>query len=547
MDRPDLLPAQRTRGPLPSFARACTVLLIVLALSACSRSEPTPTASETTAPPRREVDAPRAPSSLPEVSFAEYEGPGEERPGELVEELWYAFYHGGRKFGYSHLAVRRIERNGRTLLETVSHQQSVLPRGNDTVTQLVQLTTRATPEGRVLEVESSIEDGGTPIHTHGISDDKTLTLTVTTAGNQVRNTIPWSPEYGGLHAEHATMRQQPMQPGESRRVRAFMPLLNSVYDLELQAEDYEDVEMPLGHESLLRIRVRSIITPEAQIESVLWTDAEGTIRKFWVQPGDITAVQTVREVARAPDERIDLFEATQVRVADAIPDPHQKRRAVYRVRLRSGEDPQPLFATGTSQRVRSIDASTIELEVRAVRPDEPPELESQASPPEPADLAANALIEHEDPAIRQLADQVAPSAEGDWQWAVACEKFVHGTINRKVLSHAFRTAAEVARQREGDCTEHAVLLAALCRAHGLPARVATGLVAYGDVYAFHMWNGVWIADRWIPLDATLARGGIGAGHVKLSHSNLAGVSPFTALMPVLEIMGQLELEIVEYE
>ena len=38
------------------------------------------------------------------------------------------------------------------------------------------------------------------------------------------------------------------------------------------------------------------------------------------------------------------------------------------------------------------------------------------------------------------------------------------------------TAAEVARSREGDCTEHAVLLAALARARGIPARVAMGLV-----------------------------------------------------------------------
>ena len=67
---------------------------------------------------------------------------------------------------------------------------------------------------------------------------------------------------------------------------------------------------------------------------------------------------------------------------------------------------------------------------------------------------------------------------------------------------------EVARSLEGDCTEHAVLLAALCRARKIPARVAFGLVYYPPQkgFAYHMWNEVWIADRWIPLDATLGHG-----------------------------------------
>ena len=78
------------------------------------------------------------------------------------------------------------------------------------------------------------------------------------------------------------------------------------------------------------------------------------------------------------------------------------------------------------------------------------------------------------------------------------------------------SAADVARSLEGDCTEHSVLLAALCRARKIPARVAIGLVYYqprGEAspgYAYHMWTEVWVNQRWTPIDATLGRGGIGA-------------------------------------
>jgi hypothetical protein len=51
----------------------------------------------------------------------------------------------------------------------------------------------------------------------------------------------------------------------------------------------------------------------------------------------------------------------------------------------------------------------------------------------------------------------------------------------------------------------------------------------------------------VPIDATLAQGGIGVGHIKLTVSSLEGVSPFAAMAPVLELISRLELEVVSYE
>jgi hypothetical protein len=66
----------------------------------------------------------------------------------------------------------------------------------------------------------------------------------------------------------------------------------------------------------------------------------------------------------------------------------------------------------------------------------------------------------------------------------------------------------VATRGRGDCTEHAVLLAALARAFGRPARVAVGLLlaqvedrpaAFG-----HAWTEVREGGAWRTADATLA-------------------------------------------
>ena len=76
-----------------------------------------------------------------------------------------------------------------------------------------------------------------------------------------------------------------------------------------------------------------------------------------------------------------------------------------------------------------------------------------------------------------------------------------------------------------------------------------GLVYYPpeNGFAYHMWNEVWIQDRWVPLDATLGLGGIGAAHLKLADSNLKGATAYSAFLPVLQVLGRIHLEIEEVQ
>src|SRR5690606_4085362 len=97
-------------------------------------------------------------------------------------------------------------------------------------------------------------------------------------------------------------------------------------------------------------------------------------------------------------------------------------------------------------------------------------------PPTDDDRQPNNLIQSDDPAVVEMAQAVAPEETDHAKLAVELEKHVKRSITMKNFSQAFSTAAEVAKRREGDCTEHAVLLAGLARARGIPARVAIGLI-----------------------------------------------------------------------
>ncbi|MBQ4829508.1 transglutaminase domain-containing protein [Alteromonas sp. MMG017] len=87
--------------------------------------------------------------------------------------------------------------------------------------------------------------------------------------------------------------------------------------------------------------------------------------------------------------------------------------------------------------------------------------------------------------------------------------FVDGYIVDPNYIHGFNIASVVASQRSGDCTEYAVLTAALARSLGLSARVIIGTVIVEQtdhVNAFgHAWTEVWHNGQWHIVDSALYR------------------------------------------
>jgi transglutaminase-like putative cysteine protease len=94
-----------------------------------------------------------------------------------------------------------------------------------------------------------------------------------------------------------------------------------------------------------------------------------------------------------------------------------------------------------------------------------------------------------------------------------------------------------------------MLTAALCRAAGVPARTAVGLVYLqdrerGPVLGFHMWTEVWVHGQWLAIDATLGRGSIGAGHLKIADHSWQDTQTLAPLLPVVRALGKVKVEVV---
>ena len=87
------------------------------------------------------------------------------------------------------------------------------------------------------------------------------------------------------------------------------------------------------------------------------------------------------------------------------------------------------------------------------------------------------------------------------------EAFIANYITEPSYIHSFSFASTVAKSRSGDCTEYAVLSAALARALAIPARVVIGTIIVEDdssVEAIgHAWNEFWLDGYWRRIDAAM--------------------------------------------
>jgi hypothetical protein len=468
-------------------------------------------------------------------------------PPAVEQETWDAIYIDGQKVGYGRTKVVPQMSGNQGILRIENEYYLKLKRFGDTVEQRVIQRCTQTESGKLLACETESSSGPQTRTTKAVPRDGHLLIQTTTAGKTTQSAIDWNEDYGGYYAIETSLRRQPMKPGETRNVSYLVPLLDQVVQVQLRAVGRESTELLGQSQTLLRVDSITTLKDGQDIEVTFWLDEAGEALKSYMPGLQQTTYRTSKPDALQPTGGgFDLGKATTVVLNRSLTKPHETHEIVFHVRV-SGKDPRGLFAQGPTQSVTSLGPEEATIRVRTIDPNHPEHLDPPDGPPTAADRQPNNLIQSDDATIVRMAAAVAPDETDPWKLACALEKYVSESISQKDFTQAFATAAEVAQTMQGDCTEHAVLLAALCRSRQIPARVAIGLVYFEQAgqgaMAYHMWTEVWIGDRWIPLDGTLGQGGIGAAHLKLTHSNLDGVDAYAALLPVFQVMRQLHLRI----
>lgn len=221
----------------------------------------------------------------------------------------------------------------------------------------------------------------------------------------------------------------------------------------------------------------------------------------------------ITEVASVPSNKV-LAEPTEL---------------VYlKVRV-EGIDPKGLDLDGGRQRLTD---SILEVTLES---SEPPDVDTQGS--FDAYLEAGPFIQSDHPRIQALADQIVGQVSEDAEKARLILDWVYQSLE-KCATVSVPNALDTLKIRAGDCNEHSMLLAALLRAAGIPAKVCVGLVYTRGRFYYHAWNELYLGT-WITADALMGQMPADVTHVKFVEGALDRQAE------MLRVIGQVKLTVLE--
>jgi len=157
-------------------------------------------------------------------------------------------------------------------------------------------------------------------------------------------------------------------------------------------------------------------------------------------------------------------------------------------------------------------------------------------------LEPGPYIQSQDPDIAQAA--LEHGGEGiDSEVVVRLVQWVYHEIRTAGVEGSTRSAKDTLQERQGDCTECACLLAALCRSRNIPCRVCSGLKVLGDVCGLHAWNEVSLGGKWIPVDAAWNLAPIGPTYLLMARERPR--DPFLSVLTLIgyQLLGDVTVEV----
>lgn len=470
------------------------------------------------------------------------------RDGDRTER-WYEVKVAGNPAGWTRSLETRVPEGWRTESET----RLRLKRG-------ATLLDMSTTGWMVESADGKPLSGGRTQAGSGASQRVTWRYTLegvverTTDGDRVtERTLP-APPADALPPHAADAAAAPQRASGAKEIvqRIFEPAQGATPQLVRAVRaGPERISVAGATVEATRWKLEGPLVPPDTLE---WRGADGELLRS-LSPTGLGAIESVRstpERAKAAFDRAG--DAPEVMVASfaesdrPMANPLALRRAVLRVRAKSGTPLEPLSAG--YQRVTPADEGSFEVTVDL---DEPPQLATEAERSDPAYLAPSPMIDARDEEIAACARQAV--ADAPLVASARLERLraaTYGRLIRKNLASALASASDAFRSRSGDCTEHAVLLAAMLRAQRIPARVVAGLVwcdAFAgrrEVFGWHLWTQALVAGRWVDLDATLPPGGPGfhPGHIALAATALSDPAGDPSWTRLLGALGNLRIEVI---
>lgn len=243
------------------------------------------------------------------------------------------------------------------------------------------------------------------------------------------------------------------------------------------------------------------------------------------------------ELAKNTTFSADLFALSTAKTDRQI-GPHERLAAITLEVDAQGLE--PWIKSGPNQLVEAMPGGKLRIKLG---PKAAPQVKATAREIA-ASIGETIALPIRDAKVKALAEQAVGGATTAAARLERIVAFVNSYITPS-LDPAPPKLLDLLQRKSGDCKAYAMLVIALARASGLPAREISGLVYLGDAeqaFGGHAWAEVAIDGAWVPVDASIPLTRLGGGHIRFGDGE-AGLSAFSALMAA----GGISVRVLDIE
>lgn len=482
-------------------------------------------------------------------------------PMGVFSDEWYVLMLNGQKCGHMHTTMQRHEGPGFDLIRTGTKMAMEVGRAESRISITFEQSTEETLAGEPISFSHRMVMGRIPLVTKGKIANGQVTITKSQFGLTTSREVYRLPS--GAIMSWGTYREQ-----IKRGLRTGLKYELSIYEPSVCVDELTPTTMEVFEQEALDLfgrKLRAFRTQQTanvkgtSVDTTSWITPGGDIVKLQmsVPPIDVPfeVIACSKTVALAANDPAELMVNTLIRAGRKLD--RQAQSITYRL-VGKGKGEISIPETAMQEVISNADGAVIlkltrrsareELAARAGHASSRPTAETEDLEPY---LQATTDLNFKDEVVADLARKAAGDEKDPVKLTEKLCRFVHDYVETKNLNVGFATASEVARSREGDCTEHGVLLAALGRAVGIPTRIVTGIVyteefaGKKNVFVGHLWTQFWIAGEWIDVDAAFGQTDVDPTHITLGTSAAGDTGMADLVASGWMSLGKIALSVVD--
>ena len=437
-------------------------------------------------------------------------------------ETWMNIFQKDQKVGYVHRQFSRSAQ-GYKVLELVFMQINTMG-----MIQEIRFRTEGDlqPDLTLSSFDFELQSSLFRFKAQGVLKDQILSIFAGTPGSEQKIALPLKKDTNLSIGMLEALVNKDLKPGENRTFNVFDPMTMAERPVEVSMLAEEMIPIMGRQEKAKKVSVDFMGASQ-----FAWIGEDGTVLKeegsFGIRLEQVSREEALQKRALFPDA--DLTEIASIPANRTLNNADRVKE--LKIKL-EGIEKGDLFLDGGRQSFKD--------KVLTIRKESFPSLLSQKLGRETFQegksyLKEDPFIQSDHPEIQAKVSEIVLSDDPDIVKAKKLIAWVYQNIQKRpVLS--IPNALETLRNRVGDCNEHAVLLAALARAAGIPAQVEMGLVYQKGRFYYHAWNVIYLGE-WITADSVTGQLPADVTHIRFVRGNQRQID-------LIGVIGRVKLEIL---